>query len=1334
MACIFCSALGHAQNDILEGFSYGETLSPTGKEWESPELLALNKEQPHAWFFSFADKESARKVLPENSPYWKSLDGQWKFHWVGNPEERPTDFYKPDYNVEGWDNITVPSCWNVEGIQKDGSLKYGTPVYVNQPVIFRINRTVGDWKKGVMRTPPEDWTTYKDRNEVGSYRRTFNIPESWKGKEIYINFDGVNSFFYLWINGRYIGFSKNSRNTASFNISDYLESKKENIVAVEVYRNSDGSFLEAQDMFRLPGIFRSVYLTAKPTVQIQDLVAIPNLDDNYKDGELLIKANIRNHTKKDLKGYTLEYSLYQNKLYEDENTQISESPIEKEITGINSNSSIWEEVTYAVKSPRLWSAEEPYRYTLVGILKDKKGKTVDIVSTIVGFREVEIKDTKAADDEFGLIGRYYYINGKPVKLKGVNRQEINPETGNSITAEQMFDEIKLMKKGNINHVRNSHYSNAPIWYFLCDKYGIYLEDESNNESHEYGYGEASLSHVPEFRAAHIARSMELVRAHINSPSIVIWSLGNEGGPGDNFKAAYEAIKAFDSSRPVQYERNNSIVDMGSNQYPSVDWVRGAATGKYSIKYPFHISEYAHSMGNATGNMADYWEAIESTNFICGGAIWDWVDQSIYYYDKTSGTRYFAYGGNFGDKPNDGMFCMNGILLPNHTPKPAYFEVKKVYQNIGVTPVNIKQGVIEIFNKRYFTDISDLEIVWSLYKDGEKQEEHPLNIDLRPREKKRVTLPIEYGNLDADAEYFIKLQFLLKNDEFWAQKGFVQMEEQLQLKEAGVQPSIALASRGERPSVEQDEEYTTIKGSNFTACFDNSKGTIHSLRYGNQTIIQEGNGPKLDAFRAPVDNDNWGYQQWFAAGLHNLQHETSRVAVIPSEENGTFTVQIMYTVVSQAPNGAQLSGWNSGNNTIKELTDRPFNDDDFKFITNQIWTIYPDGSIELEANITSNKASQSLPRLGFAMLLPDNLSNYSYYGRGPQNNYVDRKSGAFIEQYHSTVKEQFVNFPKPQSMGNREEIRWCALTDNSGKGVQFIATKPFAASALPWSAMEMVKAPHPYQLPASSGTHLHIDCAMTGLGGSSCGPQPLEEDKVKAGSHTMGFIIRPVQNRNFVQNAKVSAAGEIPLSITRSRNGLVTIHTDKPEAGIVYTINNNKKEHTYTKPFTLTERGTIKAYYKGKPELYSVITFPRIENIPVEVIFASSQETGEGDAVHLTDGDPSTMWHTVYSVTVAQYPHWVDFDAGEVKEIKGFTYTPRQDGGENGDIKNYQIQISDDGKNWSNPIAKGSFERNKKEKRVLFEKPVKTRYIRFVGLDSQNKADYAGGAEFTILAD
>ena len=1298
LAGMLCAPAAWADG-TLGGYFYQQQEAPTGWEWQSPDSVAVNKLQPHAWFFSFRNIDEARKVLPENSSYWKSLDGMWKFHWAPNPDERPKDFFRTDYDVSKWDDIKVPMNWNMAGLQRDGKNKYGDPLYSNQRVIFQHSwQPMNDWKGGVMRTPPKDWMTYRNRNEVGSYRRTFSVPADWKGQEIYLNFDGVDSFFYLYINGKYVGFSKNSRNLAEFNITPYLNKEgEENTVAVEVYRHSDGSFLESQDMFRLPGIFRTVALTAKPQVQVRDFKAIPDLDETYSNAKLHITAQLQNLSKKTIKGYTIQYSLYANRLYSDENTLLSGVTASAKLAGkLNAKGEIELEATLdAANKVSLWSAEAPHRYTLVGELKDGKGRTVQTFSTFVGFRKVEIKETPAEKDEFGLAGRYYYLNGQPIKLKGVNRHENNVKAGHTVSREQMEHEVFLMKRGNINHVRNCHYPDAPYWYYLCDKYGIYLEDEANIESHEYYYGKQSLSHVPEFRNAHIARNMEMVHATVNHPSVVIWSLGNEAGPGKTFVDCYNAIKAYDTSRPVQYERNNDIVDMGSNQYPSIAWVQGAVQGKYKLKYPFHISEYAHSMGNACGNLIDYWDAIESTNFFMGGAIWDWVDQALDKQDPATGKTYWAYGGDFGkdNKPNDGMFCMNGIMRPDLTPKAQYFEVKKVYQNVGVKAIDMKQGQIEIFNKNYFEPLKNYQIVWSLYKDGVcVKKNQPLqgakNI-VGPREKGIYTLPYDYASLDANSEYFVTVQFLLGKDMPWAKKGYPQMEEQLRVKGADVAaPSIAaVAKNGKAMKYQLDKaaKRASIMGENFQVAFDLNTGAIYSLKYGNQIIIKDGNGPQLDAYRAPTDNDaGIGYHNaWFKNGLYDLQHVVKSWTCIPNKKDGTYKLD--FTVESQGKEGCDVNYGNRDRDPKScynfEKNKRALTDADLKFTSRQIYTIYKDGSIEMQSAIGANRSKVILPRIGYSMVLPSELNQYDYYGRGPVNNYNDRKTSQFIGWYHSPVAEQGIMLPKPQAQGNREEVRWCAVTNSQQQGVVFISDSTMSASALPWSQQELTLAAHPYQLPKSSGTHLHLDAKVTGLGGASCGQGgPLTPDQVRSTPTTFGFIIRPAVKSELPNLVKVSATGrEMAKEIMKQ------MKQNQQSAGL-------------------------------------------------QIAFASSQEPDEGDASYLVDGDPSTIWHTMYSITLAKYPHWVDFDAGKQKVIKGFTYLARQDGSLNGCIKDYEIYVSNDNKNWGEPVAKGSFEKTAKLQKVMFGKPVKARYVRLRALNEQSGQDYASGAEFTLVTE
>lgn len=1332
------SATLMAGAETLDGFLYEKVSAPDGTEWQSPERLSLNKEQPRAYMFPFASTDEAKKVLPEGSTYYQTLDGTWKFHWVATPEERPRDFFEPSYDVTAWDDIQVPGCWNVQGLRKDGTMKWGVPIYVNQPVIFYHEVKVGDWKEGVMREPKDKrYTTYKYRNEVGSYRRSFTLPKEWKGRHIYVNFDGVDSFFYLWINGQYVGFSKNSRNTASFDITPYVQ-KGENTMAVEVYRSSDGSFLESQDMFRLPGIIRSTYLTAMPELQVRDM-AVRTLRADANEATVKVDVQVRSMGKK-APAFTINHEVYPVKLYTDDTEPIAASVRDAANDGI-----------ITLKNPRMWSAEEPWRYVLVTTLKDKKGRTIDCTSTYFGVRTVEIRDTKAEEDEFHMAGRYFYVNDKPVKLKGVNRHETNPTTGHTISREQMEHEVMLMKQGNINHVRLSHYSNDPYWYYLSDKYGLYLEDECNIESHQYYYGKESLSHPAEWKNAHVARNMEMVHAHVNHPSIVIWSLGNEAGPGENFVAAYKAIKDYDASRPVQYERNNDIVDMGSNQYPSVSWVQYVVKGKAGIKYPFHISEYAHSMGNSLGNLIDYWDAIESSNFLCGGAIWDWVDQAIDTY-TADGTCYMGYGGDHGDWPNDGMFCMNGVMLPDLSPKPQYFEVKKVYQNVGVHATKDGRSLV-IFNKNYFTPL-DYDVTYRTEIDGRVIASGKLEGVSGLAARDSVTVPFPSGScMQPDA--LTTVEFCLKQDMPWGKKGFVQMAEQIDMqdfKAPVAKQDIAQAAAGHKAaSMKQDEKGITVSGDGFEVRFDNASGSISTLTYGAEKVLTEGNGPRLDALRAPTDNDNWARNAWFKNGLHCLAHTTQGAPVVQQGKDGS--VSIIYHIYSQGTHEGQLElrPGKAGNPYTGVKQGRALTENDFHFLNTLAYTVYPDGSITMASSIVSSDPSLVLPRLGYVMKLAQQYDQYTYFGRGPLNNYADRKTGSFVGLYKSTVADQFVDFPKPQSMGNREEVRWCALTNKQGAGIQVVASDRMSTSALPWSAMQMTLAEHPFELPKSDGNYLHLDCQVTGLGGNSCGQGgPLEHDRVMGDRHQMKLIIRPVKaGTDLVAQSHVTSSQECPLTITRDRAGRVTVTGDTKVASpsnICYTVaspNAKKgklKVQTHkagSEPLTIDMRagGTVTAWYEGQEGLQTSVTYQRVESVPVTIAYVSSQEDPNGEvAANLVDGDPATIWHTMYSITVPKFPHWVDFDCGEMKTMKGFTYLPRQDGAANGNIKGYRVQVSKDGKNWSDPVSQGEFANNLKEKRVLFGQPQQARYLRFTALSNHQGNDFASGAEFNVLAE
>jgi len=1043
--------------------------SPTGKEWESERMLGLNKEKPHATFNSYADVESAKKILPEFSRYRVSLDGAWKFNWVKRPEERPIDFFKPGFDVSGWREIAVPSSWQMQG--------YDVPVYSNQAYLFKR-----DWPR-VMGAPPQQFTTFVNRNPVGSYRRDFEIPASWHGREVFIAFDGVDSFFYLWINGRYVGFSKDSRSPAEFDITRLLKPGK-NVVAAEVYRFSDGSYLECQDMWRLSGIFRSVAIHSKDKTHVRDLFVktAPTASEESGPWKLTAAVDIR-------KGQRIRVDIM---LYDEAGKAVPPLSVARE-KGAGGETVF----VHRYAHPALWSAETPSLYTLVVKLADVRGKIRDIVSTHVGFREVKIVDG------------VFLVNGKAVKFKGVNRHENFPQTGHALTRADMELDMKRLKQANVNHVRLSHYPNDPYWYYLCDKYGMYLMDEANIESHGYYYGKESLSHPKAWEAAHVDRIMAMVERDKNHPSVTIWSLGNEAGPGENFVAGNAAVKARDLSRPTHYERNNAIVDMDSNQYPSVGWTYAKAA-RADHERPFYISEYAHIMNNGMGNLADYWDAIEKSDNIFGGAIWEWSDQGL---EKTTedGRKFIAYGGDFGDVPNDGQFIVKGVVYANRDPKPDFWEVKKVYQEISVTAEDAGTGEIEIFNKHFFKDLSGYDLAWELTGDGAVigagQGPAPA---VAPRAKRKVKLPLPAFTPEPGVDYRLRVGFRTTADTILGPAGYEIAAEQLAVKNPAGDARPALATAGDRPrvsTVSENGELTTVSGKDFRAVFDRKTGELTALEYAGKSVFEPGKGPTLNVFRAPVNNDRWAMNNWFGLGLRHLVARAVSFNVEKTEGN---TVRIAVIADYSGAKAERVAGYATNQPKISP-TGEDLPPDALVFHVVSAWTVYPDGSVALQSAISATGRDIPLAKIGFTMELPAAYSKAEYYGRGPEENYPDRKTGSFFGRYSRAVKDFFEPYAKPQDMANREDVSWVALRDESGSGVLFTGLGRMSATVLPYSADELAAAAHPTDLPASPGrTRLDLDAAVLGLGGASCGPIPIERDIVKAGAaRTFGFVIRPL---------------------------------------------------------------------------------------------------------------------------------------------------------------------------------------------------------------------------------
>lgn len=1255
---------------------------PTGHEWEEEQNLSLNKQPTHATFASFGDVESARKILPENSAYWRSLDGPWKFHWVKQPDERPRDFYKPEFDVSSWKDIPVPSSWQCEG--------YGVPVYSNQRYLFKR-----DWPH-VMEEPPKNFTAYINRNPVGSYRRDFEIPKEWSGRDVFLNFDGVDSFFYLWINGTYVGFSKDSRSPAEFNITQYLRPGK-NVVAAEVYRFSDGSYLECQDMWRLSGIFRTVSLQARPVTHIRDFFALPDLDAKYQDGSLKITGEVA--------GPDANGSRVVATLFDDAGKQVVSAPANLKDGKFEAN--------LAVSNPHKWTAETPNLYTLVLELKNAAGQSQEFVSTQAGFRKVEIKD------------QVFLVNGQPVKLKGVNRHENFPDTGHAVTRAQMELDMLRLKQANVNHVRTSHYPNDPYWYYLCNRDGIYILDEANIESHGYYYGAESLSHPKEWMPAHVARVMAMVERDKNHPCIVIWSLGNEAGPGENFVAAEKALKARDTSRPTHYERNNAIVDIGSNQYPDVGWTWSAAKGAAGIKYPFYISEYAHIMNNAMGDLADYWQAIESSDKILGAAIWEWCDQGLYKANE-KGERYVAYGGDFGDAPNDGQFIVKGVVFADRTPKPCYFEVKHVYQDVTVSAADLAKGEVEIFNKYFFKDLSEFATVWELTEDGKVIQSGSIPTpQIAPRQKAVVKIPFQQPAMKPGAEYFLKVGFQLRADYPWAKKGYELASGQVALPNAQAERPAFAPSEGEL-QVQQAPEALTVRGKDFTAVFDPRNGSLTRFALHGQDVLS--GRIELNAFRCPVNNDVWTMNKWFDQGLRLLEH---RAMDFKAEQVGD-TVQVKATVLSRGAHAERCIDFGGNHTRLEEGA--PLGDRALQFRSEMVWTVFPDGAIALQTAIAPSGPVIALPKIGVRMELPERLAQMTYFGRGPQENYPDRKTGAFPGQYSSTVRDMFVPYARPNDMGNREEVRWIALTDSGGSGVLFTSLgQPMSAAALPYSATELLMANHPPELPKSTRTVLTLDAAVLGLGGASCGPGPLERDIPKSNrAYHLGFLMRPVSaGAQMAETARVSLPFTAPVAALRQKNQLL-LTTATPEATIRYQLN-NAPAAAASGPVPVKAGDKLVAWAERKGFSPSVKTSYEVPTAAEQghytIKYVDSQQRDEGEAEHLVDGDPDTYWHTEYGLTLTKYPHTVDIDLGELKKFKTITYLPRQDNA-NGRIANYRFAISNDAKTWET-VAEGTFPKGSQRQTIELKQPVTARYLRFVALSEQNGQDFAAAAEIEV---
>ena len=1016
-------------------------------DWENPRVFAVNKEPAHATLKPYADERAALDADSKPSTLVRSLDGAWKFRWSPRPENRPVDFYKPDFDADAWRDIRVPSNWEMEG--------YGTPIFSNITYPFKRDAP------RVTEEPPREWTAYKERNPVGSYRRTFEVPAEWAGRQIFLTFGGVSSAFYVWVNGQKVGYSEDSRLPSEFNVTPYIRPGA-NLFAVEVYRWSDGSYMEDQDFWRMSGIFRSVRLVSRTPLHVRDFYARATLDAAYRDATLKLKVELRNTADADAPA-TVEAKLL------DARGRAVFRTLTK-TTNAPRQSGATVEFEQAVSNPLKWSAEEPNLYTLLLTLKGAGGRVLEVIPSRVGFRTSEIKDAQIL------------FNGKPIVIKGANRHEHDPDTGQVMTTARMVQDIKLMKQHNLNAVRTSHYPNVEEWYDLCDRLGLYVLDEANIESHGYGANEEQrISSGEDFTGAHVARVSGTIERDKNHPSVFIFSMGNEAGTGRNFVAAREWAKSHYPEFVISYESGDSRhADVFSPMYTKPqDLV--AQWEKYGQGKPQFLVEYAHAMGNSVGNLQEYWAVIESQRQFHGGFIWDWADQAIKK-RGADGREFMAYGGDFGDVPNDGNGG-DGLVYADRRAQPELAEVKKVYQYVRVEPFDLEAGRVRVRNKYLFRDLSFLQGTWQLEESGAVIQSGELpRLTTAPGASDELTLALRRPRLKHDAEYFLKVTFALAADEPWAAKGHVVAWEQFRMPYKP--PPAPRYIRAETPALKLTEsaDAFNVTGENFSARFGRRSGALEAYESEGRALLSGALTPNF--WRAPTDNDRGNgmpkkLRVWRDAG------QSRNVTSVNAEQTAPEVVRV--TAASTLP----------------------ANDSEY---TN-VYTVRGDGSIEVESSFTPNGELPELPRFGVQLRVPGGFENVEWFGRGPQENYWDRNSGAAVGLYKMTVDELFFPYIEPQESGNRTDVRWVSFTDREGFGLKAVGLPLLYFSAWHFPLEELERRKHPSGIVRSEDITVNLDHRQMGVGGDdSWGAWPHSEYRLPAREYRYKFRLAPVRAR------------------------------------------------------------------------------------------------------------------------------------------------------------------------------------------------------------------------------
>ena len=1024
--------------------------------WENPTVIGINKRSAHSSGFPYSDLESALSFDLSKSPWIQNLNGIWDFCLVPNPDQVPDGFWEPGFPLNNWRDISVPSNWMMEGFDK--------PIYTNIQM-------------PIPNTPPH---VPQDDNPTGLYRRTFNVPNEWIDRKIILRFEGVDSAFYLWINGEKIGYSQGSRLPAEFDITEFVKLGK-NLIAAQVIRWSDGSFLEDQDHWRMAGIYRDVLVYSLPEVHIWDVFAKPILDEEYKDA--ILTVNIRfGGLPEDARNHQVEMLLF-----DEDNIPVFTDPKIGNVIP-DPNEILQVILKSPIRSPNKWNHEHPYLYTLIIILRDTEGDPIQYFSHRIGFRKVEIKD------------RELLINGKKVYIKGVNRHDHHEKLGKYIPYEDMVKDVALMKQHNINAVRTSHYPNDERFYDLCDKYGLYVWDETNLETHSvYNL----LCHQHEWLAAFLDRCVRMVERDKNHPSIIVWSLGNESGYGPNHDAMAGYIRGYDPDRVLHYEgaismgpqnwaRGHLATDICCPMYPKIEDIIAYAEDDSNDR-PLIMCEYAHAMGNSVGNLKEYWEAIENYQGLQGGFIWDWIDQGILKVDE-AGNQYWGYGGDFGDRINDGNFCINGLVFPNREPKPALVEYKKLIQPVAVVARDLGEGIVDIINKYDFSTLENLSGAWEVVVDGLRQQSGFLpKLSTPPGKQTSIRIPIKQPFMFPGSEAFLNFKFILKDRSVWADEGHEVAWEQLILPVSSPQDTPLIETTlNNKPSIKESNKTFRIQGNDFLISFNKSTGVIDRLSCQDTELIR--NGPKLNIWRAATDNDGSKFSlesdayeekllnQWIKYGLDRLQQKCDYFKWHISE-------------------GEIISIETSNKIKAKDVS--------YGFLHKTSYHIYPNGNFRTDHIVFCDEDLPFLPRMGLILEMPEGFEYFTWLGKGPVENYIDRNEGVKIDLYRGTVDDQYVPYIMPQENGNKTDVRWAALQNCHGAGLLASGSILFETGVSHFTADDLFRAYHTNELLPRKEAFWTLDIKQCGLGGNSCGPMTLPQYLIEPKRYEFSFFFFPV---------------------------------------------------------------------------------------------------------------------------------------------------------------------------------------------------------------------------------